>query len=526
MSINQSFGIAVEPQVPRSPSLGNADAANNDRDVGEPGRDATREVGMKEERLQQVGASLPQMSPEPSDDHNVVSASRIETCDRYPMLDKWSNQLAWLRKADDVDFEARSIQASCQSNKLSFGPPGIEFSDAQRHPWTNMMLRESLLKSRVAHRIGYLGVDGTDHRTSYLRDVVKVDFNAISSYDYELPADLIASEPTARRDDARLLVVDRASGTFRHLRISDLPMLLESGDRLVFNNTRVVPARLHGFRESTGGKWEGLFLRAFDGGEWEFLSQTRGRLNVHEAIVIPPADRTSTLPPLRIRLTGRGDEGAWRAIPESREPAFALLDHYGHVPLPPYIRKGIARPEDAQRYQTVFGEERGSVAAPTASLHFTHELLNAFIERSIARSFVTLHVGVGTFRPVAVETLDQHHMHSEWGDLSPSAAEEIKKTKQSGHRVVAVGTTSVRVLESAAETGDLHPFRGETQLFIRPPYQFHIVDVLLTNFHLPRSTLLVLVSTFGGYDLIREAYAEAIRNQYRFYSYGDAMLIL
>ena len=353
---------------------------------------------------------------------------------------------------------------------------------------------------------------------------VPEDPDDVASYDYELPPELIASGPLERRDAARLLVVNRSTGGLSHRTISDLPELLARRDRLVFNDTRVVPARLRGVREATGGGWEGLFLRVRETGEWELLSQTRGRIREGEAVLAHPP--RGEAPPLRLTLLEKAEDGVWLARPVAVEPVFELLERYGDVPLPPYIRKGVAVDVDASRYQTVYARERGSVAAPTAGLHFTEELLAKIDERGIAKSFVTLHVGVGTFRPIAAERLDGHVMHSEWGELSPETAAALSATKEAGGRIVAVGTTSVRVLESAAAEGAICPFRGETRLFIRPPYAFRAVDVLLTNFHLPRSTLLVLVSTFAGRDLIRRAYEEAIRERYRFYSYGDAMLIL
>lgn len=348
------------------------------------------------------------------------------------------------------------------------------------------------------------------------------DPDDVTSYDYDLPPELVAAEPPARRDAARLLVVDRSTGRMSHGNIRDLPTLLAPGDRLVLNDTRVVPARLRGHRESTGGKWEGLFLRSHAEGVWELLGQTRGRLQVGERVVI----ESSSCDTLRLSLVERGEEGVWRAVPDLPLPAFDLLERFGEVPLPPYIRKGIARPGDKERYQTVFAQARGSVAAPTAGLHFTQEILDACWARGIERSFVTLHVGIGTFRPVAAERLSQHTMHAEWGELSAENAAEIAATKAAGGRVVAVGTTSVRLLETAAQEGPGQPFRGETDIFIRPPYAFQTVDVLLTNFHLPRSTLLALVSAFATPEMIRAAYAEAIQHRYRFFSYGDAMLIL
>lgn len=368
------------------------------------------------------------------------------------------------------------------------------------------------------------GSDGDERFTEIHEHTMNEDHDLASTYDYELPAELIASEPTPDREAARLLRVDRSTESLSHGSIRDLPSLLSPGDCLVLNNTRVVPARLRGVREATGGKWEGLFLRRFENGQWELLGQTRGRLREGEFLAIPP--RKGGDAELRIELVSRGAGGAWLARPESDRDAFALLEHYGDVPLPPYIRKGVAGAGDAERYQTVYASSRGSVAAPTAGLHLTHSLLADFRNRGIETVCVTLHVGIGTFRPLTAERLSHHEMHSEWGELNAAAAARLRDTRASGGRIVAVGTTSVRVLESAAATGDLAAFRGETNLFIRPPYHFRSVDALLTNFHLPRSTLLVLVSTFAGHSLIRRAYAEAIRERYRFFSYGDAMLIL
>jgi S-adenosylmethionine:tRNA ribosyltransferase-isomerase len=351
---------------------------------------------------------------------------------------------------------------------------------------------------------------------------VSFDPDDVASYDYDLPPELIAAEPPSRREDARLLIVDRSTEAFTHGNIRDLPALLTPGDRLVLNDTQVVPARLRGVREATGGKWEGLFLRSDANGDWELLGQTRGRIGDGETVLISASAGDT----LRLTLTARSEDGIWRARPASDRPAFDLLEQFGEVPLPPYIRKGVARPSDVSRYQTVFAKTRGSIAAPTAGLHFTETLLEECAARGISRSFVTLHVGIGTFRPVTANRLSEHVMHTEWGELSAEAASAIAATKQAGGRIVAVGTTSVRVLESAAARQPWASFRGETDLFIRPPYKFQAVDTLLTNFHLPRSTLLALVSAFATPDLIRDAYAEAIARRYRFFSYGDAMLIV
>jgi len=353
--------------------------------------------------------------------------------------------------------------------------------------------------------------------------------------DYPLPEHLIAQEPAARRDASRLLVVRRAEQALEHRTFRDLPELLAPGDLLVLNDTRVVPARLRGRRERTGGKWEGLFLRVVPDGAWELLCQTRGRLHEGETILVgqtflsAPAFRQTGMSapplvepsPLRLTLL-RQQDGHWLARPEPTGPAFELLERYGHVPLPPYIRKGRARDDDRDRYQTVYARQAGAVAAPTAGLHFTPEVFARLDERGIKRAFVTLHVGIGTFQPIKTDDVAQHQMHREWGELPEATADAIADCKARGHRVVAVGTTAVRVLETAAG----RPWCGETELFIYPPYAFRCVDALVTNFHLPRSTLLLLVAAFAGGELTRRAYRVAVEQCYRFFSYGDAMLLL
>jgi S-adenosylmethionine:tRNA ribosyltransferase-isomerase len=337
--------------------------------------------------------------------------------------------------------------------------------------------------------------------------------------DYDLPPRLIAQEPCPRRDESRLLVVRRAGGGLAHRHFRDLPGLLAPDDLLVLNDTRVVPARLLGRRASTGGKWEGLFLRELPGGAWELLSKSGGRLRPGEEVEVEPG-------PLRLRLREKTPEGHWLAEPDRPGPAFELLGRHGHVPLPPYIRKGRAEAEDTGRYQTVYARRAGAVAAPTAGLHFTPAVFDALRERGIGWAFVTLHVGPGTFRPIQAEDVTAHRMHREWGELPAAAAEALAACRARGGRVVAVGTTSLRALETVAASGPLQPWSGETDLFIYPPYPFRAVDALVTNFHLPRSTLLLLVAAFAGVDLLRGAYRTAIDEGYRFYSYGDAMLIL
>jgi S-adenosylmethionine:tRNA ribosyltransferase-isomerase len=345
----------------------------------------------------------------------------------------------------------------------------------------------------------------------------------IDAYDYELPRERIAQRPLGCRSDARLLVVHRDRGTWEHSHVRNLLEFLDPADCLVLNNTRVVPARLVGFRTQTSGRWTGLFLTADDSGVWQVLSKTRGRLAAGETITL--VDRLHE-PACRLVLLAKRDDGQWLARPDTSEPTWELLERIGRVPLPPYIRDGEMVDEDRQNYQTVFAEKPGAVAAPTAGLHFTKDLLNRIRESGVPIEYVTLHVGLGTFRPVSVERLSDHPMHSEWALLEPGTADRLNRIRDGGGRLVAVGTTVVRTLETIAGSGPLRAWQGQTDLFIRPPYRFRAVDALMTNFHLPKSTLLVLVCTFGGDDLIRRAYDEAIREEYRFFSYGDAMLIL
>jgi S-adenosylmethionine:tRNA ribosyltransferase-isomerase len=345
----------------------------------------------------------------------------------------------------------------------------------------------------------------------------------LDAYDYELPDGLIAQEPLANRADAGLLVVDRAAGTLSHSHVRDLPEFLHPGDLLVLNDTRVIPARLIGYRTETRGRWEGLFLDVDSQGLWRLLARSRGKIRIGETITLVNHEARDDV---RLRLVERMADGVWVMHAETDELRLALLERIGRVPLPPYIRHGEMLPADRERYQTVFARQPGAVAAPTAGLHFTPELLRRLEEQKIGTCFVTLHVGLDTFRPIAVEHLADHSMHSEWGQIDEATAARIADCRNRGGRVVAVGTTSVRVLETAAQSGAVLAWTGLTNLFIRPPYTFRTVDALLTNFHLPRTTLLVLVRTFGGNVLLRRAYEEAVRERYRFYSYGDAMLIL
>ncbi len=338
-------------------------------------------------------------------------------------------------------------------------------------------------------------------------------------FDFELPPELIAQQPVEPRDRSRLMVLRVGANTWEHRVFAELPDLLNPGDVLVRNNSRVVPARLLGHRVATGGRWEGLFLRVLSDDCWEILATTRGRPREGERVRVGHG--------LDLVLVERGEAGRWVVRPESIEPALTLLERHGTIPLPPYIRKGREGPGDRERYQTTFAAVPGSVAAPTAGLHFTPELFARLATHGIERVDLTLHVGLGTFRPIETESITEHVLHAEWAELPPTAAEALNAVRGRGGRVVAVGTTSSRTLETSAQAdGTFRPFRGETALYLQPGHLFRGLDALITNFHLPRSSLLVLVAALAGYDLTRAAYEEAISRRYRFYSYGDAMLIL
>ena len=337
-------------------------------------------------------------------------------------------------------------------------------------------------------------------------------------FDYDLPAHLIANEPAPERDQSRLLVIERQAGRLEHAHFIDLPEFLQAGDLLVLNNTRVLPARLYGRRQKTGGKWEGLFLQEGGVGAWDLLCQTRGWLLAGEKIEIENGE-------LCLEVVSHVGPGRWLMKPTLSGTPAELLDRFGHIPLPPYIRGGVDAPTDRARYQTVFAERPGAVAAPTAGLHFTPRVFDRLRDRGISVAFVTLHVGLGTFQPIKVSNPNEHVMHKEAGELPAETAQAVAACRERGGKVIAVGTTSVRVLETAA----LHPgspWTGETELFIRPPYAFQAIDGLVTNFHLPKTSLLLLVQALAGSELTCRAYREAIEREYRFYSYGDAMLIL
>ena len=338
-----------------------------------------------------------------------------------------------------------------------------------------------------------------------------------ADYDFALPAERIAQVPLARRDASRLMVVDRDSGAIGHRRFSELVQLVRPGDALVLNSTRVLRARLLGKRES-GAPAEVLLLRPVGGGHWEAMVSPGGKLRPGRVVRIAPGLDVEIL-----EVTERRTRIV-RLL--TTLPHAEAVERFGHVPLPPYIARADDG-ADAERYQTVYAREPGSVAAPTAGLHFTPELLAELAARGVRRVDVLLHVGAGTFKPLDVEDPAAHVMHEEWFALSAEAAQVLNDVRAAGNSVWAVGTTSARTLETAVRDDDTFAAAsGDTRLFIRPPYRFRAVDKLITNFHLPRSTLLMLVAAFAGFELTMRAYEEAIRAEYRFYSYGDAMAIL
>lgn len=352
-----------------------------------------------------------------------------------------------------------------------------------------------------------------------------VGFDDLQLYHFTLPRELIAQHPVEHRIDARLLLIRKQTGEIEHLYVRDLPDILEPRDALILNDSKVIPARLTGTRTSTGGRWEGLYLREDEQHVWEILSKTRGRLTVGETISL--RDREGRQVPA-LTIVAHLDDGHVAVVPCEGESSEELLRRFGRVPLPPYIRDGQMVDSDAETYQTVYARHPGSVAAPTAGLHFTTDLIRHLQTRGVATAAITLHVGLGTFRPISTKNLAEHKMHSEWGELKESSAAKLRQCRESGGRLVAVGTTSARLTEAAAQqTGQpLMAWNGYTDIFIRPPYEFQAADALMTNFHLPQSTLIALVCAFAGHELTMRAYQEAIQQRYRFYSYGDCMLII
>ncbi|MCT4605391.1 MAG: tRNA preQ1(34) S-adenosylmethionine ribosyltransferase-isomerase QueA [Marinisporobacter sp.] len=338
-----------------------------------------------------------------------------------------------------------------------------------------------------------------------------------SDFYFDLPEELIAQTPLENRAESKLMTLNKNTGEIDHKQFKDIIEYLNPGDCLVLNNTRVLPARLFGCKENTGGKVEFLLLKRMGQNKWETLVKPGKKAKIGDTIVFGDGL-------LKAKVVGMGQEGS-RIIDFEYEGIFEeLLDQLGTMPLPPYIKESL---RDKERYQTVYSKHEGSAAAPTAGLHFTNELLEAIKEKGIKIAYVTLHVGLGTFRPVKSDDLLDHKMHSEFYIVSKETAEMINHTKAKGGRVISVGTTSTRTLESIAdEKGIIHEGQGWTDIFIYPGYEFKVIDGLITNFHLPESTLIMLVSAFSSRGFTLKAYEEAIKNKYRFFSFGDAMLII
>lgn len=337
-----------------------------------------------------------------------------------------------------------------------------------------------------------------------------------SQFDYGLPPELIAQRPAEPRDSARLMVIRRASGHIQHRAFREITEYLGEGDLLVANDTRVIPARLWARKIPSGGKVEVTLTRKREDGVWEALVSGR-RVPVGQRLEFGANE-------LRLTAVVEGMTAEGGRLLHFDEPIDSHLEHIGQIPLPPYIKEPLA---DAERYQTVYARSPGSVAAPTAGLHFTSELMERLKAKGVEFTYLTLHIGPGTFRPIATEEIEDHRLEAEYARLSPRAAESVNRAKIEGRRVISVGTTAVRVLESAArDSGLVRPWEGWIDLFIYPGFQVRIVDALITNFHLPRSSLLALVAAFAGKPLIDKAYSEAIARSYRFYSFGDAMFIM
>ena len=334
-----------------------------------------------------------------------------------------------------------------------------------------------------------------------------------SDFKFDLPQELIAQQPLAHRGDSRLLRVSRRNGALRDHVFCELVEFLNPGDLLVFNDTRVIPARLLGHKDS-GGKIEVLLERMLD--EHNCLAQVR------TSKPLKPGGKIILQDGSELNVVGR--EGNFFRLATGRELLSVVVDRVGHVPLPPYIERADTA-EDRRRYQTVYAARPGAVAAPTAGLHFDEPMLQALADRGIRRASITLHVGAGTFQPVREEHIENHRMHAEYLEVSQAVCDAVQQAKADGCRVIAVGTTSVRSLETAAAGGELKPFSGDSRIFIYPGYEFRVVDGMITNFHLPESTLLMLVSAFAGVDTLRAAYRHAIAERYRFFSYGDAMFL-
>ncbi|MCP5487423.1 MAG: tRNA preQ1(34) S-adenosylmethionine ribosyltransferase-isomerase QueA [Verrucomicrobia bacterium] len=354
-----------------------------------------------------------------------------------------------------------------------------------------------------------------------------------SLFDYDLPEGLIAQHPVKPRDSSRLMVLDRQKGSIQHRIFRDVPAYLRPMDLLVLNNTKVLPARLFGYKQGSGGKVELLLLEEKSTGRWDALLRSGSRRpDPGQVLCFPEKDAIEAAHgsvPLTAVVLETGERG--RAVVEltSVEPLLMVIDRIGYPPLPPYIdrEQGRATEQDQQDYQTMYARHTGAVAAPTAGLHFTPEVFRALEAKGVGRTEITLHTGIGTFRPVVAEEVADHRMDEERFTVTPEAGEAILHARQAGGRIVAVGSTSVRTLETVADDqGVIHPGEGRSGLFITPPYTFKAVDAMITNLHLPKSTLLMMVCALAGYDLVMEAYRQAVQEKYRFFSYGDCMLIL
>ncbi|MFI8685552.1 tRNA preQ1(34) S-adenosylmethionine ribosyltransferase-isomerase QueA [Rossellomorea sp. NPDC077527] len=338
----------------------------------------------------------------------------------------------------------------------------------------------------------------------------------VEDFDFHLPEELIAQTPLENRSESRLMVLDKEDGSMDHIRFKQITDYLQEGDCLVLNDTRVLPARLFGQKEDTGANIEVLLLKQEDGDQWETLVKPAKRIRVGTEIVFGDGK-------LKATCIGLKDHGG-RILEFQYDGIFyEVLDELGEMPLPPYIRERL---EEQDRYQTVFARERGSAAAPTAGLHFTEELLDELREKGVHIAFITLHVGLGTFRPVSVETIEEHDMHAEFYQVSEGTARLLNDVRANGGRIITVGTTSTRTLETiASKHGTFVEESGWTNIFIYPGYEFKGIDGLITNFHLPKSTLIMLVSAFAGQENVMHAYETAVKEKYRFFSFGDAMLI-
>ena len=345
----------------------------------------------------------------------------------------------------------------------------------------------------------------------------------LSEFDYDLPEELIAQMPADKRENSKMMVLDRKNKTIMHKHFYDIVDLIDPNSLLVLNNTKVLPARLYGIKEETGAKIEIFLLKQLDGKQWETLIKPSKRIK--EGTLIKVSDELSAR-----AISQTEEDGGWIVELIYEGNVLDVLHRNGNIPLPPYIERKLQNDEikklDFERYQTVYAKDEGSVAAPTAGLHFTEEILRKLKDKGVGIAYVTLNVGLGTFRPVKCENILEHKMHSETFEITQETADMINSAKKDGKKIIAVGTTTVRTLETAYQKyGMIKACHDESKLFIYPPYEFKVIDNLITNFHLPKSTLLMLVSALAGKDFIFEAYKEAIENKYRFFSYGDCMYI-